>query len=292
MALEILNITAPIFMLAAVGTIWARMGVPYDLAFVTRMGVQIAVPCLIFSVLATAEIEPGAFRDMALAALAGHALIWALLWPVLKLGGLPTSAFLHPMWFANTGNMGLAVALFAYGEPGLAVGMVFFAISAGLSFSLGVWVVARNGRSFEALRQPMVYACIAGAVFAWQGWRLPEAVMGGIRLIGQIGIPLMLITLGVSVASLKVGDIWRSVLLTAVKLAVCTVAALVIVVAFRLEGTLAGVVALQMIMPAGITSYIIAQRYGASPDAVAGLVVVSTVLSVVYVPAALAIVLG
>ena len=196
------------------------------------------------------------------------------------------------MVFANTGNMGLAVCLFAYGESGLALAMVMFAISAGLSFSIGVWIVAKEARATEALRQPIFYACALGILFAWQGWTLPSWLMSGIGLVGQIGIPLMLITLGVSVSLLKVGDIGRAAALSLSKVVICGAAALVVVAALGLEGTVRGVLILQMVMPAGITTYIIAQRYGADPQAVAGLVVVSTVMSIAVIPAVLVFVLA
>lgn len=292
MLLQVVEITAPVFLLASIGYIWARSGVAYDMAFVTRMGVNLAVPCLVFSVLAQAEIEPQAFSDIAIAAIAAHILLWALFWGVLSAAELPISTYQPPMVFANTGNMGLAVCLFAYGDTGLALAMVIFAISAGLSFSIGVWIVAKEARATAALRQPIVYACILGIVFAWQGWTLPNWLMGGISLVGQIGIPLMLITLGVSVSLLKVGDIGRAVVLSLLKTLVCAAVGLVIAAVFGLDGTVRGVLILQMVMPAGITTYIIAQRYGADPQAVAGLVVVSTVMSIAVIPAALAFLLS
>ncbi len=292
MLFQILNITAPIFLLGAVGFIWARSGIPYDMPFVTRLGVQFAVPCLIFSVLATAEIEPQAFSELAVAALAAHAVMGTIFALILLISGLSMRAFMPPLTFANTGNMGLAVCLFAYGETGLALGMVYFAISAGLSFSIGIWIAAGGARSAEALRQPMVYACAAGAVFAWQDWSFPGPVMNAIRLAGDMAIPLMLVTLGVSTASLKVADVLPSAGLTIMKLVITSACAVLIVWLFGLTGPTLGVVALQMIMPAGITTYIIAARYDAQPDAVAGLVVISTVISIAAIPVALGVLIG
>lgn len=286
--LDILQITAPVFLLAGVGYCWARLGVPFELAFVTRLGVNLATPCLIFSTLATAEIDAGAFGQMALAATAGHLVLFAAFWLFLRAGGLPVRTYLAAMVFANTGNMGLGICLFAFGAPGLALGMVCFAVSAALSFSLGTWSIA-GGAPTEALRQPMVWASALGALFAWQGWTVPDGLMNGLKLLGQIAIPLMLVTLGISISLLKTGDVARAAGLGLAKLMICAVAALLVAAALGLEGMPRAVLILQFAMPAPVTAYMIAQRYGADPQSVAGLVVVSTVMSIATVPAVLSI---
>ncbi len=286
--LEILQITAPVFLLAAVGYGWARLGVPFELPFVTRLAANLATPCLIFSTLATAEIDPAAFGHMALATMVGQLLLFAVFWVFLRAGGLPVRTYLSAMVFANTGNMGLGICFFAFGTPGLALGMVCFAVTAALNFSLGIWSVA-GGPPTEALRQPMVWASALGAVFAWQGWAVPDGLMNGLKLLGQIAIPLMLITLGISISLLKAGDVARAAGLGLAKLAVCAIAAVLVAAAFGLEGMPRSVLILQFTMPAAVTAYMIAQRHGADPQSVAGLVVVSTVMSIASVPAALAI---
>ena len=51
---------------------------------------------------------------------------------------------------------------------------------------------------------------------------------------------------------------------------------------------MAGVLVLQVATPVAVTSYMLATKYKARPDEVAGLVVVSTLLSVVAIPGLLA----
>lgn len=286
--LQVLQITAPVFLLTAIGYGWARLGVPFELPFVTRLGVNLAMPCLIFSTLATAEIEPAAFGEMALAAFAAHAVAWAVFWAFLRAGGLPVRTYLAAMTFGNTGNMGLGICLFAFGEAGLALAMVVFALTAALNFSIGIWSVSGSA-PVEALRQPMVWASLLGALFAWQDWSLPDGIMNGLKLLGQVAIPLMLVTLGISISLLRPGDLAQAAALALAKLAVCSSIALVVSASIGLDGMARSVLILQFVMPAAITAYMIAQRYGADPQAVAGLVVVSTAMSVVTIPVALAI---
>lgn len=291
MLIQVLEITAPVFLLALVGFVWAKSGQPFDTEFVTRLVVTIGTPALIFVVLATAKIEPQAFRDMALAALAVYAALGAVLWAVLRLAGVGMRSFLAPLIFSNTGNLGLPVALFAYGEAGLALAVVFFAVTAILQFTIGVWLMSGGGSMRPALKQPMVYAAILGGVFLTLGWGLPVWAENTLRLTGQMVIPMMLITLGISISRLRPGALGLAVGLSVVKLAVGGGAAVLAVWLLALEGAEAGVLILQAIMPVAVTSYLLAVRYKADADAVAGLVISSTLISVAAIPAVLTLIL-
>ncbi len=291
MLLQIVEITAPVFLLAFTGFLWARSGQPFDTEFVTRLVVNVGTPALIFIVLATAEITPRAFRDMALAALAVFAALGLAFWAVLKVTRLDMRSFLAPLIFANTGNLGLPVALFAYGNEGLALAVVFFAVTAILQFSVGVWLMSGGGSLKPMLRQPMVYAAILGGVFLALGWQVPLWADNTLRLTGQMVIPLMLITLGISISRLKPGHVGLAAGLSVLKIAVGGGTAMAIAWAVGLEPAAAGVLILQSIMPVAVTSYLIAVQTRADADAVAGLVIVSTLLTVAAIPAALSFLL-
>jgi predicted permease len=236
MFLQILQITAPVFLLASAGYVWARLKMNFDLEFITRLAINFSMPCLIFSVLVKVEIDPAAFRDIALASIASYAALTGVMWVGIRATGLGMRTYLAPGVFANTGNVGLPVALFAYGQQGLAFAIVIFAIMATFSFTIGIYMVAGRGRLSEVLKQPLVYASILGGVFALQGWGVPVWLLNSLDLAGQISIPLMLLTLGVSIASLSVGDVGRAVVLSLAKLSVSAVIAILVVWLFDLTG--------------------------------------------------------
>lgn len=291
MFLQILEIVAPVFLLAGAGFVWQRRGYAFDLEFVTRMGMQLATPCLIFSVLSTVEIDPQAFRQVALAALAAYVAVGAVATALIAITGLDRRAFLAPAIFGNTGNMGLPLALLAFGDLGLGYAMVVFAVMAVLSFSIGVWMVSGDPSPAAALKQPIVYASVLGAVFALAGWRVPDFLANSIELTGQMAIPLLLITLGVSIAKLTVRDAGAMIALSLAKLVICGGAGVAAAALFGLDQVASGALILQLIMPVAVTSYMLAARYEAQPDRVAGLVVVSTLISIAAIPAALALLL-
>ena len=112
-----------------------------------------------------------------------------------------------------------------------------------------------------------------------------------LSLIGQMAIPLMLITLGVAVARLTPGRIGQAVLISVLKLAICVGVAWGVGIWLDLGPIALAVLVLQVSTPVAVTSYLLATKYGADSDAVAGLVVVSTLLSVLAIPVLLAVLL-
>lgn len=291
LALTVINICLPVFILALVGFVWVRLGFEYRLQFVTRLAMSLAVPCLVFTALARTEVDPAALSLLTLATFASYSVIALFLFIFLKIMRLNLRTYLAPLVFGNTGNVGLPLALFAFGPEGLSLGVIVLAVTSIASFTLGVWVVSGGGSLIALVREPLVGATLAGAVFLWQGWPVPDPIFNALDLIGQMAIPLVLITLGVAIARLTPHDVGRAVWLAAFKVCVCASCGWGVAVAFDLPPMAAAVLTLQMGTPVAVTSYLLAEKYNADAQAVAGLVVVSTLMAVVSLPALLAVLL-
>ena len=280
----VLEIVAPVFLLAMIGFAWVKLGFEYRVEFVTRLAMTLAVPCLIFTALMKTEIDPSALTTLLIASIAAHVAIattGALGFWLLK---MRQQTYLAPFTFGNTGNLGLPLALFAFGAEGLGYAMVVFAVSAILSFTFGIWVVSGGGSLMKALKEPMVGATLLGTLFLWQGWRTPDFLTNTLDLIGQMAIPLMLITLGVAVARLKPKRIVQAFVLSFAKYVICAAVALGIGLSLGLSDVPLAVLILQTATPVAVTAYLLAEKYGGDAEAVAGLVVVSTLMSVAAIP--------
>lgn len=286
--LTVAGITAPVAVLALSGWVWVKAGFEYRLEFVTRLAMTLAVPCLIFTALMNTRIEPAALTQVALASVAAYGGLTLVFWGLVIVLRLDRRSYLAPLIFGNTGNIGLPLALFAFGETGLSIAIVVFAVMAIWSFTFGVWLVAEGGSPLKVLREPLVPATLLGALFLWQGWQTPEWITRSLELIGQMAIPLMLITLGVAVARLTPGGIGRAIWLSLVRVVICVVAGVLAARGFGLDPVAGAVLVLQVSTPVAVTSYMLAAKYGADADAVAGLVIVSTLLSVASLPLTLA----
>ncbi|MEM1237882.1 MAG: AEC family transporter [Pseudomonadota bacterium] len=291
LALTVLEIVAPVFALAAVGFIWVKLGFEYRMEFVTRLAMTLGIPCLIFVALMETEIEPAALSRITVAAIATYALLTAIMFSLIRIGRLDSQTWVAPMVMSNTGNIGLPLAFFAFGDAGLSLAVAVFAVSTVYAFTIGIWFVSRTSNPLNLIKEPMVGATLLGALFLWQGWKTPEVVTNTLSLIGQLGIPLMLITLGVAIARISPSQMGRATILAALKIGICTGVAVGIGLYFELPSVAFGILVLQFAAPAAVTSYLIAEKYGADAQAVAGLVVVTTAASVITLPLILAFVL-
>jgi hypothetical protein len=181
--------------------------------------------------------------------------------------------------------------MFAFGEEGLSYAVVVFAVMAILSFTIGVLVVAGGGSPIRVIKEPVVAATFLGALFLWQGWQTPIFLTNALELIGQMAIPIMLITLGVAIARLETNNMGRAVWLSAIKVVVSAGAAWTAARWFGLAPIPSAVLIVQLATPVAVTSYLLAKKYGHEAQPVAGLVVASTLLCVISLPLILAFVI-
>ncbi|MEO0487719.1 MAG: AEC family transporter [Pseudomonadota bacterium] len=291
LVLTVLEIVAPVFALAGIGFTWVKLGLEYRTEFVTRLAMTLGIPALIFVALMETQIAPAALTQISLAAVVTYAVLVTLMGALVWAMGLNPRTWHAPLVMSNTGNIGLPLAFFAFGDEGLGFAVAVFAVSTVFAFTAGLWLVTRTSNPLNLVKEPMVGATLLGALFLWQGWKTPEVVTNTLTLVGQLGIPLMLITLGVAIARISPKNIGRAGLFAVLKIAICCAVAVAVGRAFGLPDVAFGILVLQFAAPAAVTSYLIAEKYGADAQAVAGLVVLTTALSVITLPLILAFVL-
>lgn len=291
LASDMFAIIAPVFICAAIGYGWARRGMPFDNEFTTILSSNIAMPCLIVATLARLEIGPEAFSQMAIAGMITVVATIVVAAAVLKLAGYSQPVYLPSLVFGNTGNIGLPLCLFAFGDEGLALGIVFFTVFLVFQFTFGIWVSAGHGSIRILLRTPLVWAALIGISLQMQGIHLPVWIDNTMGMIGDLAIPLMLLTLGVSLAKLKVTSFGRSVALSTGRLVIGLAVGLAVAELLGMEGSARGILILESTMPVAVLNYLFAARHNRSPEEVAGLVLVSTAISFVTLPALLLLVL-
>lgn len=285
---QVARAVAPVLLLALIGFAWKRGGWAYDTAFVTRLSMTVSIPCLVFMALVRSDVDPQLLRDTVLAATAAYVAVGVVVWGFVRLLGLDIPTYWAPLTFGNTGNIGLPVALFAFGQTGFDFAVVVFAVMGIISFTFGIWVVAGGGNPLNAIREPLVWATLLGAAFLVLGWPVPGWIGATLDLVGQMAIPLMLLTLGVAIAGLHPRGVGRALWLSLAKLAICVAVPLGVGLAFGLPRIAVGVLVLQVGAPVAVTSYMLAAKYEARADEVAGLVVVSTLVAIPAIPILLA----
>lgn len=283
----ILAIVSPVVLCAAIGYAWVRAGQPWDADLVGRLVLTVAAPALTVSALGKVRLGMDALLTMAgwwalvtiLVAAAGYLLVRAM--------RVDARAYLSCLLFPNVGNMGLPLCLLAFGDEGLALALAWFMVNSVAHFSIGVVAFSGERVHRELLTNPMVWSVVVAVAMVLGDWHLPRWLGNTLDLVGGMTIPLMLIALGASLARLDVSLFGRALVFSVARIGLGLLAGWLVVTAFDVSGVARGVVLIQAAMPVAVFNYLFAQRYGRSPREVAGLVLVSTLLSFLTLPALL-----
>jgi predicted permease len=281
---ELFAVIAPILICAGAGYAWARKGIEYPVDFVTRLVMNIGAPCLIVSSFSKTGIDIGRMAEVSAAAVVILLIMLVMGLILIRMMNLEVSTFLPSLIFPNIGNMGLPLCLFAFGDTGLALGLTIFLVIFTLQMSLGIVMVAGRGNLVGLLKQPVLWATAIAVMLVSSGSSLPAWLDNTTSLLGGATIPLMLITLGVSLAQLKVAEWKHSVLFSLVRVLGGFCLAVLVAGWFDLDGIERGVLILQSSMPVAVFNYLLALRFEREPGEVAGMVVLSTLLAFVLLP--------
>ena len=291
MIAEIFSVVAPLFVCAGIGYVWGRLDRPFDAEMMTGLALQLGVPCLIFSTLTRLDVSLEAFAEVAGAYTLALVLFLGIATVLTRVLGLDARAFVPVLTFRNSGNLGLPICFFAFGEAGLSFGICAFVIASLSGLTLGRGIYAGSTASVALLRNPLAYAIAISVVFMAAELKPPVWLSNTVEIISGMAIPLMIISLGVAISKLRVSGARRALGLSALELMLGLCVGLALAELFGMTGAARGVLVLQCSMPVAIHNYVFAQRYGRSPEEVAGMVVMSTLLSFAFIPFVLWIVL-
>ncbi len=284
MLAKIFTVVAPVFTVVGLGYLWSLLDQKFDAETLTNLVLKVATPCLIFSSLTRLDISLATVGQMALAATLGLMIAAVVGWAVLKYLNLSCSTYLPSLMHANSGNIGLPLVLMAFGEEGLAMGVSYFIVNSISQYSIGYGISA-GGFSFARLfQQPLNYAIVLSLLVLSFSFSVPEWIANTTELLGGLVIPALLLVLGHSLAQLAITDLGLSLKLALIRLILGVSMGFLIVWGLKLEGSQAGVVFLMFTMPVAVFNVVFARHFNRSPEKVAGLVVLSTLMVFVLLP--------
>jgi predicted permease len=287
---QVLEITAPVFGIALVGFLFGRFSnINMDAA--NRANMSLFVPALLFFVLTEKIPDLSHMGDIALAAAIVVIGSGLLMLPLAKLWRLPTRAVVPSMMFNNSGNLGLPLAAFAFGENILPLAVVAFVISTGLNHSLGIWYVSQRLHPGEMLRNPVFIATALGILCNLFDIHSPMVILPGLEMLSQVAIPLLLVSLGTRLSQIELSH-WRLGLLIALlRPFVGLLLAGLVILLLNLPTHEAKVILLFGALPPAVMNYLMAERYHQYPAHVASIVAIGNLASVVVLPCLLLLIL-
>lgn len=280
----------PVFLLIAAGFLFAHWK-KISLASVTEIIVYLGTPCLVFGSLAS---KPLYVADIAVL-FSGIAIMFAavglLILLYFSIFRLSSRGFALPALFMNAGNMGIPLALFAFGQAGFQRATLMFVILTFLQYSLGIYILNGRGNWAEIFRLPLIYAALAGLAVNQTQIQIPEVLMQSITMLGQATIPIMLITLGYRLYQFDSLQWGHAVGGALVRIVGGFAAAHIAVYLIGAEGVNRQVLLLYGSLPAAVINFVLTEKYRQDPSLAASIVVISTFLSIFTVPVVIWLVL-
>lgn len=289
MLAELFAVMAPVLAGAGLGFGWVRLGHDFPVDFVTRLVFNIGTPSLVLASLAGADIDAGSFGRTMLATALVLLAMGAATVVAARLLRRDWRVLLAPMMYPNTGNMGLPVVLYAFGSAGFAFGITVMVTVTLFQFTLGSLMAGRGSPLKRLATTPTVYAILIALTLLITDTALPPWLANSVELISGFTVPLMLITLGVSLANIRVHSLRAGLGFSLLRLPLAATLAWGIGALLALPPMAQAILVLQMSMPVAVFNYLFAQRAGREPDYVASLVFCSTLLSLIYLPILLAL---
>jgi predicted permease len=187
--------------------------------------------------------------------------------------------------FANTGNYGLPLVSFAFGEQALPYAGIYFVTTTLLFYTFGVVLASLGHMSFrEAIvglfRIPMIYAVLLAILITAWDIELPVPIARTVELASNGTIPLMLILLGVQLTRVEFSQNQRALQLSvALRLIIAPLLALILAGLFGLQGFSRQASVTQASMPSIVSSTVLATEYNLDARLVTAVVFISTLLS-------------
>ncbi|MEI2819526.1 MAG: AEC family transporter [Marmoricola sp.] len=293
--LDVLAGFSTITVVVAVGYLLAWRGVLDEVAqhLLSRVAFFVATPALLLVILARTPLS-GVLSPMLVASALSVVPGIGLWWLISRRWSLSTSdRVLGSMaaTYVNSANLGIPVAAYVLGDVSLMAPVLLFQLLIFTPVCLSLldgeqaglrprpWTLIKT-----ALRNPITIGSVIGLVISVSQVHVPELVLRPIELIGNIAVPAMLLSFGVSLRlGPRPGAHGSSPLiatLVALKLVAQPLAAAAIGVAFGLHGHQLYAVCVAAALPTAQNIFTLAMRYQRSVPLIRDAIFVSTFASV------------
>ncbi len=282
-----INNVLPAFMVMATGVLLDR-ALHVDKRSLARLAMYVLTPCLVFSSLSHSEVDPSQFGRMLLFVLA---ITVVMVLVALAVGRLLhwsrelTDALVLSVAFLNSGNFGLSVVLFTFGDAGLQLGTVFFIGTNLACNTLSAFFASRSkGGTRRALlnvfKLPGLYAF--GLALLMRAWHItvPTVILRPTELIGRAMVPVMLMMLGLQLSQTHIGHRYKEVAVGVfLRLVVGALAAIGLAPLIGLQGLAQQVAITQAATPTAVSSALMAIEFESDAEFVTSTIFFSTLFS-------------
>ena len=284
--LKLFEVLFPVFFIIGIGVFLGKKNPSFDTSFITTYSGNFGTPALVIFALTAGGVTFDIFKEFffyALILLTSFGIVGLVFLVLMKkdyIRELPT--FILP----NTGNMGIPICLFAYGELGMGIAAAISSLVVLLHFTLNIFLAKRAFDFQTIFKSPAFYAIIVTVLFLYFEQDVPQFVMNTVMLLAYGMIVMILMSLGVALTQMKVFSFKDAVITSTGRVIIGPIIGLAVIKLFDVSGVSAGVILIQSSMPSAILCYLVASMYSPKVivDNISSTIVVSTIMSLITIP--------
>ena len=288
--IRILEVIFPVIAVVGVG-VWAGRFHQPEMAVANRLNMDYFTPAMVFTVLANGDFHIREYAWLAIAA--------ALAMLATGLIGYVTARMLNeapktvalPIMINNSGNLGIPLALLAFGKEGMAAAVVLFLVSNTIHFSVGPWILDHDAKISAVWKTPVLIAAALGLACNLTQLDIWSPLMFAVSMLGDISVPLMLFALGVRLCDVRFSESATSLVASIVHPVSGIASAAFFAWVMSLPPLQTAALILFGSLPPAVMNYMFAERYNQEPHKVASIVMIGNILGLIFIPLALVIVL-
>lgn len=281
------NNILPILLLGAAGFTLGKL-LHIESRSLGRVVFYVFSPILIFDLLIQNRLdlrEALGVMVLTICIVATMGLLTFLLGSLFKLERPALIAILITTMFANTGNYGLPLVSFAFGEKALSYAGIYFVTTTFLFYTLGVFIASLGHMTLKEaalglFRIPTMYAVLLAIMIVALKVQIPGPIDRAVELAANGTIPLMLILLGVELTRVEFSGSLRAMQLSVgLRLLVAPFVALLLTGLFGIDGFARQGSVTEASMPSMVSSTVLATEYNLDSRLVTAIIFISTLLS-------------
>ena len=281
------NNLLPILLIAAAGYILGKL-LTVDSRTIGRIVFYIFSPLLVFNLMVTSQLNlKQAVTTVGYTAIfiAIMGLLAFTLGKIFRLERPQLLAVILTVAFGNTGNYGLPLVKFAFGDEALAVASIFYVTTTILFNTVGVIISSLGHTDLKSailgvFKLPIVYGVALALLVKATGFVIPISLSRTIEIAASGAVPLMIVLLGLELTKIEWSHSFRALgvgVLT--KLILGPAVGLLLASLFGLQGHSHQGSVIEASMPAAVATTVVATEYRLEPSLVTAIVFLGTILS-------------
>ncbi|MGX9134502.1 AEC family transporter [Rummeliibacillus sp. JY-2-4R] len=288
-------IILPVLIVFLIGYIGQRI-ISFDIRTISTVSLYLMSPFLAFRTFYTTALTMD-YLYICMFAVSLLLFLFIITWiwaHFLKADRSEVSAMMLGAVFMNSGNYGAPVVMFALGSPGFHIAVIVMVLQSLLMNSLGIFFASIGGKGQATIKQalhnvfkmPVLYASIIGISLQLLQVTVPKSVMNGFDLVADASIPLVMLVLGMQLASITQTRVKYKFVssVSIIRMFLSPLLATAILYFMPLSDLIKAVLIIQSAMPAAANTTMLALQFDTEPDLVSFTTFVTTIISIFSLP--------